>query len=82
METGRAVVYYARLPMHLVQELNVGTVCFQWFHLLLVLVQRSIIDVIVISIVKLPSLVRACLVQLELIREVRKELDVTSLSTA
>ena len=23
---GRAVVYYARLPMHLVQELNVGTV--------------------------------------------------------
>ena len=26
MATGRAVVYYCRLPMHLVQELNVGTV--------------------------------------------------------
>ena len=25
---GHAVVYYARLPMHLVQELNVGTVLY------------------------------------------------------
>ena len=26
LEIGRAVVYYARMPMHLVQELNAGTV--------------------------------------------------------
>ena len=26
MAIGRAVLHYARLPMHLVQELNVGTV--------------------------------------------------------